>query len=216
MNRKIKKQNWIEENVRFPYCMGFEVVYAWFKNQLKNYEPGTILIADFNGVTLNSNMTKDELWIAYWGKTEEEVLAEREKNIKEAAEEYKKSQKELEDYRKKYEQWEIETYGSHEAHKQKIIEDLCQAVDNLIPEERKDDWRITVTKNYNRPEVREVLHYLKRLNEVKNPESIFGELKEYMMNQNHSGTTANWVLSCIEHYGGDIGKQLVQYMKEYE
>ncbi len=76
-----------------------------------------------------------------------------------------------------------------------------------------DDWRVTVTKNFDRSEVREVLHYLKRLNEVDRPESVFDELRDYMQSQMHSGTTANWVLSCLEHYGGDKGKKLSQYMR---
>ena len=209
----IKNPDWVEVRIDFPYCMSFSEVYTWFKEQLKNYEPGTILIGKFNDKELNSNMTEDELWISYWGRTKEEEMARREQVEKEAREEYEKSKKELEELKKKHELWAIENYGSVELYHQHLIDKLCDEAEGLIPNSKMNDWRVTVTKNFDRPEVTEVLHYLKRINEVDNPESIFPELKEYMYNQDHSGTTAGWVLSCIEHYGGDVGKKLSNYMR---
>ena len=209
----IKQQGWAEIYANFPYCMSFDEVYTWFKNELKKYEPGTLLIAEFNGKELNSNMTEDELWISYWGRTKEEEMARREQVEKEAREYHEKSKKELEELKKKHEQWAIDNYGSLELYHQHLIDELCNEAEGLIPNSKMDDWRVTVTKNFDRPEVREVLHYLKRINEVEQPESVFPELREYMYDQDHSGTTANWVLSCVEHYGGDIGKKLSQYMR---
>lgn len=200
-------------NVMFPYMMTFDDVYTWFKEQLKNYEPGIILVGEFNGTSLNSNMTEDELWVSYFGKTKEDELKEREQNRKEAEEQYEKSKRELEEFKKKHEQWAIENYGSLELYHQHIIDELCEEAEGLIPNSKMDDWRVTVTKNFDRSEVREVLHYLKRLNEVDRPESVFDELRDYMQSQMHSGTTANWVLSCLEHYGGDKGKKLSQYIR---
>ena len=108
----IKNPDWVEVRIDFPYCMSFSEVYTWFKEQLKNYEPGTILIGKFNDKELNSNMTEDELWISYWGRTKEEEMARREQVEKEAREEYEKSKKELEELKKKHELWAIENYGS--------------------------------------------------------------------------------------------------------
>lgn len=213
MKRNIKKLDWVEVNVMFPYMMTFDEVYTWFKEQLKGYEPGTILVGEFNGTSLNSNMTEDELWVSYWGRTKKEELAKREQDRKEAEEQYEKSKRELEEFKKKHEQWAIENYGSLELYHQHIIDELCEEAEGLIPNSKMDDWRVTVTKNFDRSEVREVLHYLKRLNEVDRPESVFDELRDYMQSQMHSGTTANWVLSCLEHYGGDKGKKLSQYIR---
>ena len=203
----------VEVNVMFPYMMSFDEVYTWFKEQLKDYEPGTILVGKFNGTSLNSNMTEDELWVSYFGNTKEDELKEREQNRKEAEEQYEKSKRELEEFKKQHEQWAIENYGSLELYHQHIIDELCEEAEGLIPNSKMDDWRVTVTKNFDRYEVREVLHYLKRLNEVDRPESVFDELRDYMQSQMHSGTTANWVLSCLEHYGGDKGKKLSQYIR---
>lgn len=213
MKRMINKPNWVEVNVMFPYMLSFDQVYVWFKEQLKDYEPGIILVGEFNGTSLNSNMTEDELWVSYWGRTKKEELAKREKDRKEAEEQYEKSKRELEEFKKKHEQWAIENYGSLELYHQHIIDELCEEAEGLIPNSKMDDWRVTVTKNFDRSEVREVLHYLKRLNEVDIPESVFDELRDYMQSQMHSGTTANWVLSCLEHYGGDKGKKLSQYIR---
>lgn len=213
MKRMINKPNWVVVNVMFPYMMTFDEVYTWFKEQLKDYEPGTILVGEFNGKSLNSNMTEDELWVSYWGRTKKEELAKREQDRKEAEEQYEKSKRELEEFKKQHEQWAIENYGSLELYHQHIIDELCEEAEGLIPNSKMDDWRVTVTKNFDRSEVREVLHYLKRLNEVDRPESVFDELRDYMQSQMHSGTTANWVLSCLEHYGGDKGKKLSQYIR---
>lgn len=213
MKRIIKIPHWIEKKVSFPYCMEFDNVYTWFKEQLKCYEPGTVLIGDFNGKELKSNMTEDELWIYYWGRAKEEELTKREQERKEAEEQYEKSKREIEELKKKHKQWAIENYGSLELYHQHIIDELCCEAEGLIPNSKMDDWRVTVTKNFNRPEVREVLHYLKRLHEVEDPDSIFEELKDYMNSLNHSGITAGFVLSCIEHYGGDVGKRLCKYME---
>jgi len=213
MKRVINKQNWTKIEVSFPYCMSFDDVYTWFKNELKNYEPGTILIGSFNGTNLNSNMTEDELWLTYWGKTKKEELLEREERNKEMEKWAAQAKKEQEEREKEFESWAITNYGSVEKYHQHIIDKLCEEGEKVIQASKMDDWIVTVTKNYDRSEVREVLHYLKRINEVDNPETIFPELKEYMYKQNHSGTTANWVLSCIEHYGGEIGKKLSQYIR---
>ena len=114
MKMNIKKLDWVEVHVMFPYMMAFDNVYIWFKEQLKGYEPGTVLIGDFNGKELNSNMTEDELWISYFGRTKEEELAKREQERKEAEEQYEKSKREIEELKKKHEHWAIENYGSLE------------------------------------------------------------------------------------------------------
>lgn len=195
----------------FTYMMNFDRVYSWFQEQLKNYGKNTILYGDFNGIELNSAMSEDELYLTYFGRTKEEELKYREQIKKEAEEESIRMHQELEEMKKKHHAWVVENYGSEEAYHQHLIDRLCQQADGLISELHKNDWRETVTNNYNRVEVQEVLHCLKRLKE-QNDDSVFPELKDYIVKQNHSGTVAWWIFSCIGHYGGEMGKKLYKYL----
>ena len=210
MRRAIKKTP-RRLQVIFTYMMTFDRVYSWFQEQLKTYGRNTILYGDFNGVELNSSMTEDELYLTYYGKTKEEELKYREQIKKEAEEESIRLHEELEEIKKKHKEWAEKTYGSVEAYHQHLIDKLCQDADEFIPDSLKGDWRETVTNNYDRVEVQEVLHCLKRLTEQKD-ESVFLELKEYIAKMNHSGSVAWCIFSCIGHYGGELGRKLYKYL----
>lgn len=209
MRRAIKKTP-RRLKVIFTYMMTFDRVYSWFQEQLKTYRRNTILYGDFNGVELNSSMTEDELYLTYYGKTKEEELKYREQVKKEVEEESIRLHEELEEIKKNHHKWVVENYGSEENYHQHLIDDLYQQGEGLIPDELKSDWRETVTKNYDQFAVKEVLHCLEKLKD--GDESVFPELKEYIVKQNHSGTVAWWIFSCIGHYGGEIGQKLYKYL----
>lgn len=212
MRRAIKKPR--KKQVIFTYMMTIDKVYSWFQEQKKIYK--SYLYGDFNGVELNSDMSEDEIYLTYFGRTKEEEFKYREEEQRKAEEESIRLHEELEEIKKKHKEWAEKNYGSVEAYHQHLIDELCQQGDRLIPDDLKLDWIGTVSKNYDQFAVKEVLHCLEKLKD--GDESVFPELKEYINSFNHSCAVAWWIFSCIGHYGGEQGKKLYKYLtgRDYE
>ena len=89
----------------------------------------------------------------------------------------------------------------------------------LISPELEDDWKKTVSNNLSSIlEVMEVIHYLKELKEIektKNPSEAFTVIANEFHHENHSGSVAFWILSCLEHFGGEYGRILSWQLQKH-
>ena len=200
--------------VEFPYRMSFDDVYEWFRQKLSSYNEDVVLYGYFNDVYVDSDMSEDELWIAHCGRTkaEEEVFWANER--KKTEEYIKKSAAETERLIAEHDKWIVDNYGCKENYYEAIIDEYWNRALDFIRSDKTIRWREFVSANVpsHIDKIEEIIHYLKSLKKSDNPESIFSKLKEYMSNQDHSGSTAHVVLHAVEEFGGEPGIKFYEFM----
>lgn len=206
----------MEKKVDLPYMMSFENLYDWFLTEKKKYQDGTLLFSYFNGTYVDSSMSEDELYIAYYGKTKKEELEERLREKIEHEQMCERMKMETEALKEEHRRWVESNYGSEEAYKKSLIDKYYSAGTSIIPQEKHNDWKETVSANIDNIGIlEESIYYIKCLNKDEKPRARFGELKQYFDNKKHSGATANFVLNVIEYYCGEIGEEFSSYIRKY-
>lgn len=200
--------------VEFPYRMSFDDVYEWFRQKLSSYNEDVILYGRFNDVYVDSDMSEDELWIAHCGRTKSEDEEFWEQERKKTEEYIKKSAAETERIIAEHDKWIVDNYGCKENYYEAITDEYWNRGLNFIRPDKTIRWREFVSANVSShiDKIEEIIHYLKSIKKSDNPESIFSELKEYMNNQDHSGSTAHVVLHAVEEFGGEPGIKFYEFM----
>ena len=200
--------------VEFPYRMSFDDVYKWFRQKLSSYDEDVVLYGHFNDMYVDSDMSEDELWIAHCGRTkaEEEVFWVNER--KKTEEYIKKSSEETERFIAEHEKWIVDNYDCKENYYEVITDEYWNRALDFIRPDKTIRWREFISANVpsHIDKIEEIIHYLMSLKKADNPETIFSELKEYMYNQDHSGSTAHVVLHAVEEFGGESGIKFYEFM----
>jgi hypothetical protein len=225
-NETYKTRKDMEVKIQCPYLMTFGDVYQWLQEEKRKYDEDTLLVTEFNGKYLDSGMSENELYIAYYGMGIQEFKEER----KRRDEEHKKLCAQLEEERKereaKYQKWIKDNYGTEEAYHEALTQKYCDKVQGLFDEEMehwfitKDiseslykEWREMVSKNLNAlDKVEEIIYIVKRIKDAGDDyKKVFPELREYMFKQDHSGSTATWVIKNVAHFALLPGVQFETY-----
>ena len=203
----------MKKEVKIPYGMRFDKAYDWLQNEKKKFEEGTTLVGKFNEVELNSDMTEDEMYIAFCGRTKDEQIEVE----KQQEEEHRKLCKQLEAETKaleeKHHAWIMEKYGSEEAYRQDVIDRGYDKTKDKISAEDREEWKTVIEKNWNNlGYVYEAVEYIDMIKHTETPYATFQDIKQKMYDRDHSGTTAAWVISCVERFSGDLGKGFKKYI----
>lgn len=219
----------MEVKIQCPYLMTFGDVYNWLQEEKKKYDEGTLLVTEFNGQHLDSGMSENELYIAYYGMGIQEFKEE----CKRRDEEHKKMCEQMEAERKereaKYQKWIKDNYGTEEAYHEALTQKYCDKVQGMFDEEMEHwfitksmseslykDWREMVAKNLTAlDKVEEIIYIVKRIKDAGDDyKKVFPELREYMFKQNHNGATATWVIKNVAHFALYPGVQFERYQFE--
>jgi hypothetical protein len=193
--------------------MQLDQIPAWLQNVKAQYKSEVFLYGWFNNTYIDSDMSMDDVYIAVFGLPKEKYLAKK-KREQERLE--KQLKKDSEAFEKSIQEWKnavIAKYGSMEKYREALHKDRCKKGHRLIPRELWADWDDMIKNNQNSYRyVDEVLFYLGYFKKKK-PRRFFSYLKKYFSDCDHSGSTGNWTLRNLEHFGGRIGKELSHFIQ---
>lgn len=161
--------------------------------ELQEYAPS---YCTFNGVTLTSNDSLDDIYLKVTGKTKTDY----ENAVRQQNEEYKKKKKEFEDKIPE------------------LIEEYKKKARNIIPSDRLELWDkivpIRLNDLYRGMELDCWLDIIEIFNDTNLSDDVkLVKAKDMFDSQGHSGMSGNLVLSGLKQFH-PFGKTFVEYIKK--
>lgn len=193
-----------------PYRLSFGDIQKWFAEEKKKYPDDEILVSEFNGNIIRSDMDENELYFSVHKMSREDYEKWRMEMLNEPL----PFTEEIEELEKKRSALIKSRYGSEENYRKHLIECMYKEGEKYIDESLHGEWMEFVTENSDRCDlIAEITNYLYILN--KDEYAIrdkIDEIEDNLRKESHSGTTATFVLGAFSHFGGKLAKQIFEYI----